>query len=157
MLNELISKFSFNNNDKIPDPPYSYDLLANLAESEYPKYLKKTFKYLTGKELNLKNPQTFNEKIQWLKLYDATELKTRLTDKILVRDWVKDKIGSEYLKPVLQICSCFDEINFDNLPNSFMVKANNGCKWHYRIKDKEKLLTNDILKSIVKKHFDGWL
>ena len=98
MLKELLKKFTKND---IGEPPYDYDLLINLKESEYPKYLKKMFYNITGKKLNLRHPKTFNEKIQWIKLYDSTPLKTQLTDKVLVRDWVKDKIGDEYLKPVL--------------------------------------------------------
>lgn len=77
--------------------PYTYEFLNGLEEKEYPQILKKIFKEMTGEKLNLRNPKTFNEKIQWLKLYDSTPLKTRLTDKVLVRDWVKEKIGEEYL------------------------------------------------------------
>lgn len=131
--------------------------MANLDEKEYPKYLKEIYKFFTGKKLNLKHPKTFSEKIQWLKLYDTTPLKTQLTDKVLVRDWIKDKIGEEYLKPVLQICKSFEELEFDKFPNSFIIKANHGCKWHYKIKDKEKVLSNEVLMTIMQSHFDGWM
>ena len=63
------------------------------------------------KKLNLKHPKTLSEKIQWLKIYDTTPLKAQLTDKVSVRDWVKQKISEKYLKPVLQICDNFDAIN----------------------------------------------
>lgn len=144
-------------NKGIPEPPYEYDFLLNLPESEYPKYLTKIFKVMTGDNLNLKNPKTFNEKIQWLKLYDSTSLKSRLTDKVLVREWIKNKIGEEYLKPCLQICNSFNDINFDNLPNAFIIKCNHGCKWHFKIKDKEKFLNDKNMYNSIKIIFSGWL
>ena len=143
MLKELLKKFTKND---IGEPPYDYDLLINLKESEYPKYLKKMFYNITGKKLNLRHPKTFNEKIQWIKLYDSTPLKTQLTDKVLVRDWVKDKIGDEYLKPVLWIGNNFNDIPFEELPEKFIIKANHGCKWHYIIKNKNDFVNNSILK-----------
>ncbi len=148
---------NFKKEDNISNPPYEYSLLASLNEEEYPRYLKKIFKYTTGKTLNLQNPKTFNEKIQWLKLYDTTPLKTQLTDNVLVRDWVKNKIGEEYLKPVLWIGKSFDEIPFDELPQQFLIKCNHGCKWHYKIKDKHKFLEIPQLFNSVKECFDGWM
>lgn len=155
MLNKLIDLLKIRKD--IGEPPYEYDLLVSLDEKEYPKYLKRMFKANTGKNLNLKHPKTFSEKIQWLKLYDVTPLKTQLTDKVLVRDWVKDKIGSEYLKPVLQICKSFDEIDFSKLPDSFIIKANNGCKWHYKIKNKQKFIETKELFDYIKMRFDNWM
>lgn len=138
-------------------PPYEYKLLLSLDETEYPQYLKKIFKANIGKNLNLKHPKTFNEKIQWLKLYDSTPLKTKLTDKVLVRDWVKDKIGDEYLKPVFQICKKFDEIDFDKLPEHLMIKANHGCKWGAKIKNKREFLKNKTVFEHTQQKFDGWM
>ena len=80
-------------------------------------YLKVWFFKKTGQILNLYDPKTFNEKIQWLKLYDSTPIKTRLADKYLVRDWVKEKIGEEYLIPLLGVWDKFDDIDFDKLPD----------------------------------------
>lgn len=152
-----MKNFHFFTKNKIQDPPYSYDFLLSLNEKDYPQYLKKLYEYNLGKKLNLKNPKSFNEKIQWLKLYNTTPLKTKLTDKVLVRDWIKEKIGAEYLKPVLQICSKFDDINFDKLPNSFIIKANHGCKWHYKIMDQKAFLKNKNLVNYIKRRFDGWM
>lgn len=89
--------------------------------------------------LNLNNPRTFNEKIQWLKLYDSTPIKTRLADKYLVRDWVKEKIGEEYLIPLLGVYDKFEDIDFDKLPNQFVMKCNHGSGWNIIVKDKSKL------------------
>lgn len=143
--------------DTIGEPPYEYDFLVSLDEKEYPKYLKKIFKTMTGESLNLKHPKTFNEKIQWLKLYDSSPLKTQLTDKVLVRDYVKEKIGEEYLKPICQICDSFDEIDFDKLPQAFIIKCNHGCKWHYKIKDKKRFLENKHVFSYVRDKFNFWM
>ncbi len=143
--------------EKIGEPPYSYNELINIDEKEYPIYLKKIYKFRTNKNLNLKHPKTFNEKIQWLKLYDSTPIKTELTDKVLVRNYVEKKIGTEYLKPMLWVGKNFSDINFDVLPDKFIIKAAHGCKWQYIIKDKEKFINNKILMQIIKNHFDGWM
>ena len=97
----------------------------------------------TGEILNLDNPQTFNEKIQWMKLYDSTQLKTRLADKYLVREWVKEKIGEEYLIPLLGVWDNFDEIDFDKLPNQFVLKCNHGCGYNIIVKDKSNFDINE--------------
>lgn len=102
--------------------------------------------------LNLDYPQTFNEKIQWLKLYDSTPIKTRLADKYLVRDWVKEKIGEKYLIPLLGVYDKFEDINFDNLPNQFVIKCNHGCGYNIIVKNKFKVNLADI-----KNKLDTWM
>ena len=101
--------------DGIGEPPWEYSFLRNLPESEYPKYLKKIYKYRTGENLNLNQPKTFYEKLQWFKLYGVTPLMQDCTDKVKVRDYVKEKIGEEYLKPVLQIIGACHSENIENL------------------------------------------
>ena len=142
---------------EIGEPPYEYDLLISLQESEYPKYLKKMFKGMTGRELNLKHPKTLNEKIQWIKLYDNNQLKSDLTDKVKVREWIKEKIGEEYLKPILWVGDRFEGIDFSSLPMSFIIKANHGSKWQYKINNKEEFIREEILYKFVKNRFDGWM
>ena len=100
--------------------------------------------------LDLENPKTFNEKIQWLKLYDSTPLKTRLADKYLVRDWVKEKIGEEYLIPLLGVWDKFDDIDFDKLPDRFVLKCNHGCAYNIIVKDKSKFNKKEARKKINK-------
>ena len=80
-----------------------------------------------GRIINLKNPKLFSEKIQWLKIYDCTPIKTRLADKILVRDWVKEKIGEKYLKKVYGIYEKYEDIDFSKLPDEYVIKTNHGC------------------------------
>ena len=103
---------------------------------KYKKDLETWYKRVHKKDLNLENPQTFNEKMQWLKLYDSTPIKTKLADKYLVREWVKEQIGEEYLIPLLGVYDSFDEIDFDKLPNQFVIKCNHGSGYNIIIKDK---------------------
>lgn len=80
-----------------------------------------------GRIINLKNPRLFTEKIQWLKIYDCTPIKTRLADKIAVREWVKEKIGQKYLKKLYGIYEKYEDIDFSKLPEEFVIKTNHGC------------------------------
>ena len=87
-------------------------------------YLKWMYWATFNKKLNLKNPKTFNEKLQWLKLFDRKDEYTKMSDKYLVRDYIKETIGEEYLIPCLGVYENFDEISFDSLPNQFVIKCN---------------------------------
>ena len=124
---------NFFKSDKIKNSRLDYYFLENLEEKEYPKYLAKMFNYRTGEKLplewsfksgewriNKKRCKTFNQKIQWIKLYGITDLMRDCSDKVKVRDYVREKIGSEYLKPVLQIIpSCHSE-NLENQNNNLV-------------------------------------
>lgn len=79
-----------------------------------------------GKPLNLKNPQTFSEKIQWLKLYDRNQMYTIMVDKYAVKDFVAEKIGRKYVIPTLGVWDRPEEINFDELPQQFVLKTTHG-------------------------------
>lgn len=129
-----------------------YDFYKQLLPENYEAELKLWFERTTKEKLDLENPKTYNEKIQWMKLYDSTPLKTRLADKYLVRDWVKEKIGEKYLIPLLGVWDNFDEIDFNKLPDSFVLKANHGCGWNIIVKDKNKFDINDA-----RKKFDNWM
>ena len=86
-------------------------------------YLKKVYKLKMGKELNLENPQTFNEKLQWLKLYDRKPEYTQMVDKYEAKKYVANEIGEEYIIKTLGVWEKFDDINFDKLPNQFVLKT----------------------------------
>ena len=122
-----------------PQKDWTYDFCKSVSSRDYIPALIAWYYQATGMYLNLDSPQTFNEKIQWLKLYDSTPLKTRLADKYLVRDWVAEKIGSQYLIPLLGAWDKFDDIDFDSLPNRFVLKANHGCGWNIIVTDKSNL------------------
>lgn len=81
------------------------------------------YEVYTGKSINLDCPETFNEKIQWLKLFDSKPIKGELSDKYKVRDYVRDKIGGQYLVPIYGVWNSFDEIDFDKLPERFILKC----------------------------------
>ena len=87
-------------------------------------YLKKIFQYSLGYKLDLDAPKTFNEKLQWLKLYDRKPLYTQLVDKFEVRRYVAEKLGESYLIPLIGgPWGSVDEIDFDALPDQFVLKC----------------------------------
>lgn len=86
-------------------------------------YLKLLFRVRVGYKLNLNDPCTFNEKLQWLKLYDRNPLYTRLVDKAEVKSWVAERIGWKHVIPTFGIWNSFSEINFDMLPSQFVLKC----------------------------------
>ena len=85
------------------------------------------------------NPTTYTEKVNYSKLYGASSVKTKLTDKVAVREWVKEKIGSEYLIPLLGVYDSFEEIPFGELPNQFVIKCNHDSASVNVCDDKEKI------------------
>lgn len=99
-------------------------------------YIKNQYELRLGKKLNLQNPQTFNEKLQWLKLYDQNPLYTKLVDKYAVRKYIAGKIGEEHLIPLLAHYHHFDEINFNELPNQFVLKCTHDSGGVVICKDK---------------------
>ena len=90
-------------------------------------YLKLAFRAKMGYPLNLDNPRTFSEKLQWLKLYDRNPLYTTLVDKYAVRRYIAEKIGEEYLIPLVGgPWDSAEEIDFDALPEQFVLKCNHN-------------------------------
>jgi hypothetical protein len=130
----------------------SYEYYRNLAPEKYEPALKYWYFLQTGETLNLDSPRTFNEKLQWLKLHDSTPLKTRLADKYLARDWIKEKIGEEYLIPLLGVWDKFDDIDFDTLPDHFVLKTNHGSGWNVIVRDKAALNIPEA-----RANFEQWL
>ena len=87
------------------------------------EYLCKEWSYHFDKPLDLQNPQTFNEKLQWLKIHNRISEYTTMVDKYAVKQYVADKIGEQYVIPLLGVWNCFKEIDFDKLPNQFVLKC----------------------------------
>lgn len=129
-----------------------YKYYKKLNKRYYKKELKMWYFHVTGKHLNLEFPETMNEKIQWMKLYNSTSLKSRLTDKYAVREFIKEKIGEKYLIPNLGVWNKFDDIDFDKLPNQFVLKGNHGCGCNIIVKDKKTFDKEDA-----RKKFKKWL
>lgn len=115
----------------------------NILKISDETYLKILYKNRMQKELNLENPQTFNEKLQWLKLHDRKEKYSIMVDKYEVKKYVSKLIGDEYIIPTLGVYNNFDEINFDELPKQFVLKCTHDSGGNIVCRDKEKL---DFLK-----------
>ena len=129
-----------------------YNFYKNLPPEEYEKELKIWYKKVNKEDLDLDNPKTLNEKIQWLKLYDSTPIKTLLTDKYLVKNYIKETIGEQYVIPILKVWDSYEKITFDSLPNKFVLKANHASGMNILIDDKNNIdITN--IRNIAK----GWL
>jgi len=111
-------------------------------------YLELKYYSKTGRKLNLKNPVLFDEKLQWLKLYDRQAEYTNLADKYEVRKFIAKTIGEQYLIPNYGVWSNFDEIPFDSLPDKFVLKCTHDCSSVVICKDKKSL---DMAK--LRKHF----
>lgn len=86
-------------------------------------YLNLVYYYFFHEKLNLKNPKTYNEKVQWLKLYDRNPIYTILVDKYEVKKFVSKKIGEEYIIPTISVYDNVNEIDIQNLPNQFVLKT----------------------------------
>lgn len=102
-------------------------------------FLKTIFPLNVGYKLNLKNPRTYNEKIQWLKLYDRRPEYTNMVDKAEVKKYVSNIIGEEHIIKTLAIYNSTEEIDFDNLPNQFVLKVTHDSGGVVICKDKSKL------------------
>jgi len=96
--------------------------LSPFIPSDY-LFLKVYYRLAIGRNLDLKNPNTFTEKIQWLKLHNTDLLYSKMVDKYQVREIVASKIGEEYLIPLLGVFNSFDEIDINQLPNQFVLKT----------------------------------
>ncbi|MFQ6791638.1 MAG: ATP-grasp fold amidoligase family protein [Thomasclavelia sp.] len=117
-------------------------------------YLKIAYYYFFKKRLNLKNPKTFNEKLQWLKIYDRKNEYTKMVDKYEARFFIANKIGKEYLIPLLGVWDSADDIDFNSLPDQFVLKTTHDsggvriCKNKNEFDFNEaKLFLNKRLKS----------
>ncbi len=103
-------------------------------------YLKFKYRLWMGERLNLKNPQSFCEKLQWLKLYNRKPEYTMMVDKVRVKDFVASRVGQEFLIPTLGVWDDPEKIDFDSLPNRFVLKCNhNSGLGMYICKDKSKM------------------
>lgn len=101
-------------------------------------FLKVYYFLLMKEQLDLKNPKTYSQKIQWLKLHNTNPLYSRMVDKYQVREIIKEKLGEEYLIPLLGVWNSFDEINFATLPEKFVLKTTHDSGTVIICTDKDK-------------------
>lgn len=121
-------------------------------------YLRILFYFKMGYRLNLANPKTFCEKLQWLKLYNRVPEYTTMVDKVEVKKWVTNKIGSKYVIPTLGVYKNVDEVDFTQLPNQFVLKCNHNSRVGMCIcKDKTQLdiykVRKELKKGLKENHF----
>jgi len=111
-----------------------------------------SLKYLAcfGKIINWKHPKTFNEKLNWLKLYDRRPEYTIMVDKYLVKEYVSNIIGKEHIIPLLGVWNNPDQIEWYKLPSQFVIKTNHGCGGMVICKDKSSLNIQDAIKTLWK-------
>ena len=114
-------------------------------------YLKLKYFVYFKKKLNLNNPKSFNEKLQWLKLYDRNPLYVTMVDKYDVKKYVENKIGKEYIIPTIGIYKKINEINFNKLPNKFVIKCTHDCGSTVIVKNKNKIDYDEIKRKIENK------
>lgn len=113
---------------------------------EFEKMVSESFGEVYGRTLDWNNLRSYTEKMQWAKLYDLSDEKIECTDKYLVRDWVKKRIGEEYLVVLYGVYEYYKDIDFDILPNSFVIKTNHGAGDVCVIKDKKSLRLLDKMR-----------
>lgn len=116
------------------------------------KILMRMFYKVTGYPLELQNPRTFNQKINWMKLYDNQKVKTILCDKYAVRTWIKEKIGEQYLLPLIGVWDKAEDIDFNRLPDKFVLKLNQGSGFNIIVTDKSSFDRNETVRQL-----DEWM
>ncbi len=115
-------------------------------------YLKAVFRAETGYRLNLKHPKTYNEKLQWIKLYDRKPEYTTYADKFRVREFITNTIGEKYLVPLIGVYKRAEEIPWNNLPDRFVLKCNHASGTNIICRNRKEL---DI--DLAKKKLNTWL
>lgn len=113
----------------ITSPDYRFLLNASMGLHDRmpdPEFLTRKYKACMGRKLSLDAPVTFNEKLQWLKLHDRRPEYTVMADKFAVRDYIAEKLGSQYLIPLLGVWDDPEDIDFDALPDQFVLKCNHN-------------------------------
>lgn len=114
------------------------------------KYIQLKFYDAFGRFMDFSKPKTFNEKLQWLKLHDRKPRYTMMVDKYKVREYISDKIGEEYLIPLFGVWDDPDDIDFDSLPNKFVLKCNHDSGGLSICRNKETFNVNMAKKKLKK-------
>lgn len=122
-------------------------------------YIKLLYKANFGYELDLETPITFNEKLQWLKINNRKVEYIKMVDKFLVKKYVSDKIGKQYVIPTLGVWDNFEDIDFNKLPNRFVLKCTHDSGGLVICKDKKRLNIDKIsqkLRQSLKREYFSW-
>ena len=121
----------------------AWDYFAAILPAEF--FLKVRFRLRVGYWPNLKSPKSYNEKVQWLKLHDIREEYTKMVDKIDAKDYVASKVGSKYVIPTLGTWNSTDGIDWNSLPNQFVIKSTNDSGGVVVCKDKTTFDVKDAI------------
>lgn len=116
-----------------------YLFLRLLPTFCYPIILKIVYRKKLGFCLNLKTPRKISEKIQWMKLYDHSSKKTFFTDKLAVKEYIAKNFPELKFAKVFQIADSFENLDFEKLPNSFIIKTNHACSTNSYVLDKKEI------------------
>lgn len=125
-------------------------VLINFLPDEL--YLKLVYYRIFKKKLNLSRPELFCEKLQWIKLNDRKEIYHRMVDKYEAKKFIAERVGEQYIIPTLGLWDKFEEIDFDLLPDKFVLKCTHDSGSYYLCEDKSKL-DKEILKKKLLKNF----
>lgn len=129
-----------------------YEFRSTIPTKYYKMIIEDMAVRLVGKPLNLDEPRTYNEILNWEKLQAPDKRKAYLADKVQVRKWVSEKIGEKYLDKVYHVWDNVEDIDFGILPGSFVLKTNNGSGRNIIVKDKTK-----IDKEKIRQQLKSWL
>lgn len=145
---------TFVENPKIILIKFLYTVSSNFQDE---KYLKMLFPLKMGYPLNLENPLTYNEKLQWLKLNYRNPLMTKMVDKFSMKEVAKKIIGEKYIIESYGVWNSFDEIEFENLPRSFVLKTTHDQGGVIIVKDKDKIdkayINSKLTNHLKTKHY----
>ena len=128
-----------------------YNYYKNLSPENYEKELIRQMElfFFNSGFNSIQEPKTINEKTQWLKIHELTPLKTQLSDKLAVRHWIKEKIGEQYLVPLVGGPWCKgEEIDYSLLPDEFVIKSNHACGQVIVVRNKSCVNKKYITKTV---------
>lgn len=129
-------------------PIRDYAYLSSLDEKYYEEEIQDMYFDYLGKKINWQNPSTYNEIITWERLNAKDERRTILADKFLVRDWVREQIGERYLTKLYGVWDDAEDIDFEVLPDAFVLKVNNGSSRNIVVKNKSLINQREIRRQL---------
>jgi hypothetical protein len=112
----------------------------------YERFLKRRYQKSTGNELDLSDPRTLSEKVQWIMVHGGVERFSGYVDKAAVKDFVRERVGAGFLIPTIGVYERIKDIELENLPSAFAIKATHGCHWNVLVEDKSKVDWNSVEK-----------
>lgn len=118
---------------------YEIERKKKMTTEQHREWISNQYKKRIGCDMDWDNPTTYTEKMQWTKLYDNNPMRAICADKYMVRRWVIDKIGEEYLIPLIGVWNKFEDIDFNLLPEKFVLKTNHGSGTNIIVSDKKLL------------------